>query len=131
MGGFPLALCLTRQSLTCAASRAYACAWCRTAPNWSIACTRSSKRAGSNLPQSGVDVLGVSGRAILYARLEPENAIPNVWPRGCEGRVRAKPEQLVEALTGDLRPHHLVLLRELLTRLSALEQSIRKARKRN
>src|SRR5690242_12604602 len=39
--------------------------------------------------------------------------------------VRAKPEQLVEALTGDLRPHHLVLLRELLTRLSALDQSIR------
>jgi transposase len=39
--------------------------------------------------------------------------------------VRAKPEQLVEALTGDLRPHHLVLLRELLTLLTALEQSIR------
>lgn len=39
--------------------------------------------------------------------------------------VRAKPEQLVEARMADLRPHHLVVLHELLTLLTALEQSIR------
>lgn len=70
------------------------------------------------------DVLGVSGRAILHAlcagERDPERLAKRVHPS-----VRAKPEQLVEALTGDLRPHHRVLLGELLTLLTALEQSIR------
>lgn len=70
------------------------------------------------------DVLGVSGRSILDAlcagESNPERLAERVHPS-----VRAKPEQLVEALTGDLRPHHLVLLGELLTLLTALEQSIR------
>src|SRR5690348_278824 len=70
------------------------------------------------------DVLGVSGRAILHAlcagERDPARLAERVHPS-----VRAKPEQLVEALTGDLRPHHRALLGELLTLLSALEQSIR------
>jgi transposase len=59
-------------------------------------------------------------QALCAGESDPERLAERV-----HRKVRAKPEQLVEALTGDLRPHHLALVHEWLTLLTALEQSIR------
>lgn len=81
--------------------------------------------AGIKLSSVLSDVLGVSGRAILHALCAGETN-PERLAERVHRSVRATPAQLVEALTSDLRPHHRLLLGELLTLLSALEQSIRR-----
>jgi transposase len=75
---------------------------------------------------SGVlsDVVGVSGRAILQALCAGERD-PEQLALLVHKSVAHKHIQLVEALTGDLRPHHLFLLRELLNLLEGLERSIK------
>ncbi|GHO72479.1 IS110 family transposase [Ktedonobacter sp. SOSP1-85] len=75
---------------------------------------------------SGVlsDVVGVSGRAILQALCEGERD-PERLALLVHKSVAHKHVQLVEALTGDLRSHHLFLLRELLSLLEGMERSIK------
>src|SRR6266487_1711531 len=75
---------------------------------------------------SGVlsDVVGVSGRAILRALCVGERD-PERLALLVHKSVAHKHVQLVEALTGDLRSHHLFLLRELLSLLEGMELSIK------
>ena len=75
---------------------------------------------------SGVlsNVVGVSGRAILQALCGGERD-PERLALLVHQSVTHKHVQLVEALTGDLRPHHLFLLRELLRLLEGMELSIK------
>jgi transposase len=75
---------------------------------------------------SGVlsDVVGVSGRAILQAFCRGESD-PERLALFVHKSVAHKHVQLVEALTGDLRSHHLFLLRELLGLLEGMELSIK------
>jgi transposase len=75
---------------------------------------------------SGVlsNVVGVSGRAILQALCGGERD-PEQLALLVHKSVAHKHVQLVEALTGDLRPHHLFLLRELLSLLEGMERSIK------
>lgn len=74
---------------------------------------------------SGVlsDVVGVSGRAILQALCGGERD-PEQLALLVHKSVAHKHVQLVEALTGDLRPHHVFLLRELLSLLEGMERAI-------
>ena len=65
-----------------------------------------------------------SGRAIVQALSEGES--DPEWLAGIVHRsVAHKHEQLVEALTGDLREHHRFLLRELLILLDAQDRTIK------
>jgi transposase len=74
---------------------------------------------------SGVlsNVMGVSGRAILHALCVGERD-PEQLALLVHKSVAHKHLQLVEALTGDLRPHHQFLLCELLRLLEGMEHSI-------
>jgi transposase len=69
------------------------------------------------------DVLGVSGRAMLRAISEGEQD-PVRLADLAQGRLRKKHAQLVQALTGAVRPVHRFLLREQLAHLTALETTI-------
>jgi transposase len=75
---------------------------------------------------SGVlsDGMGVSGRAVLQALCAGERD-PERLALLVHKSVAHKHIQLVEALTGDLRSHHLFLLRELLSLLESMERSIK------
>jgi transposase len=75
---------------------------------------------------SGVlsDVVGTSGRAILQALCAGERD-PERLAVLVHKSVAYKHVQLVEALTGDLRPHHQFLLCELLSLLDGVERSIK------
>ena len=70
------------------------------------------------------DVMGLSGRAILQGICEgesdPERLVKRVHPG-----VRASREQIVAALTAEVREHHRFLLRELLSLIAAQDRSIR------
>jgi transposase len=80
---------------------------------------------GANLKLAAVatDVLGVSGRAMLTAILDGE-ADPTVLAELAKGRLRAKLPALRQALTGRVKPHHRVLLGQLLAHIEFLEESI-------
>lgn len=68
--------------------------------------------------------MGVSGRSILQALCVGERD-PERLALLVHKSVAHKHVQLVEALTGDLRSHHLFLLRELLSVLEGVERSIK------
>lgn len=80
--------------------------------------------AGFKLHPTISDIFGVSGRAILQAlsqgESDPQRLASLVHPR-----LFAKHDQLVEALTGDLREHQRFLLGELLSLLRAQELAIK------
>ena len=82
------------------------------------------EEAGMKLSTVLSDVMGLSGRAILQAVCEgesdPEQLVKLVHPS-----VRASREQMVAALTAEVRKHHRFLLRELLSLISALDLSIK------
>jgi len=69
------------------------------------------------------DVMGVSGRAILKALMEGERD-PQVLAELSKGRLRNKKADLELALQGLFRPHHVLLLTEILLHLDYLEESI-------
>lgn len=69
------------------------------------------------------DITGVSGRAILKALLEGERD-PALLAQMAKGRLRAKREELEQALVGVIRPHHRFLLQEHLSYLDFLDQAI-------
>jgi transposase len=82
------------------------------------------EEAGIKLSTVLSDVMGVSGRAILEALCEGESD-PVRLAKLMRPGVQATEEQVVAALTGDMREHHRFLLRELLSLIRALTLSIK------
>lgn len=71
------------------------------------------EEAGMKLSTVLSDVMGLSGRAILQGICEGESDSEQLAKRVHPG-VRASREQIVAALTAEVREHHRFLLRELL-----------------
>ncbi len=69
------------------------------------------------------DVLGVSGRLMLRAIADGETA-PGALAALAKGTLQKKRAALVEALTGRVRDHHRLLLRELLAHVDYLDSAI-------
>jgi transposase len=78
--------------------------------------------ANLKLGAVATDVAGISARAMLEARLAGQTD-PALLAALARGKLRAKREQLVQALTGRLRPHHGFLLTELLSHLDYLDEA--------
>jgi len=81
------------------------------------------EEAGSKLSTVLSDIMGLSGRAILDALCEGEND-PECLASRVHRSVHATREQLVNALTAEVREHHRFLLRELLGLIDAQDRSI-------
>jgi transposase len=79
--------------------------------------------ANLKLASVATDVLGVSGRAMLDALLDGE-ADPQVLAELARGRLRAKLPALRRALVGRVKPHHLLLIEQILAHIDFLEQGI-------
>lgn len=79
----------------------------------------------ANLKLSAVatDIMGVSGRAMLRAIVAGDTD-PRQLAELAQRRLRAKLPELVEALTGRVRPHHRLMLTTLLDQVTFLEQHI-------
>lgn len=69
------------------------------------------------------DVLGVSGRAVLKAIIAGEGD-PNRLLAVTQGRLKAAPERLLEALDGRIRDHHRFLLNLHLSQVDALQHAV-------
>jgi transposase len=80
---------------------------------------------GANLKLAAVatDILGVSGRDMLAALLGGEQD-PAVLAELARGKLRAKLPALRRALAGRVRPHHLVLVGQILAHIDFLEEAI-------
>ena len=79
--------------------------------------------ANLKLAAVATDVMGISARAILEALLAGESD-PHALAALARGKLRAKREQLEQALTGRLRPHHCFLLTEHLRHIDYLDEAI-------
>lgn len=79
--------------------------------------------AGIKLATVASSVVGVSGRAMLQALLEGTTD-PAVLADLARGRLRAKLPALRAALAGTLRPHHRVLVGQLLAHIDYLDESV-------
>jgi transposase len=69
------------------------------------------------------DILGVSGRAILAALLVG-HAAPPALAELAKGRWRSTREQLTKAVEGRVKPHHRLVLTELLRQIDRLDETI-------
>jgi len=69
------------------------------------------------------DVMGRSARDMLTALLAGE-VDPAVLAELARGRMRSKRDLLSQALQGQLKPHHCVLLSEQLADIDALDEAI-------
>lgn len=69
------------------------------------------------------DMQGVSARAMLAALID-DNLAPEGMAELALRSLRKKIPQLVEALTGLVRPHHRFMLQEILTHVDELNQRI-------
>jgi transposase len=69
------------------------------------------------------DVTGVSGRAILQALVAGQTD-PGILADLAKGQLRKKSVQLQQALAGTLRPHHRVIVAELLSQIDYLEEAM-------
>jgi transposase len=69
------------------------------------------------------DSFGVSGRAILAALIAGERD-PAVLAELARGRLRAKTDRLIEALTGRFTDHHAFLLAQMLHRIDGITADI-------
>ncbi len=69
------------------------------------------------------DVQGVSAQAMLQALLEGEQD-PERLAALARGRLRSKQAELARALQGRWRPHHALLLAQLLAHIDYLDESI-------
>lgn len=79
--------------------------------------------ANIKLASVATDVMGVSGRAMLAALMSGERN-PEVLAEMAKGRLRNKKAELGLALQGRVRPHHALLLTQILSHLEYLEESI-------
>jgi transposase len=82
------------------------------------------EEAGIKLSTVLSDVMGLSGRAILEALCAGESD-PLRLAKLVRPNVHAKEEQLVAALTAEVREHHRFLLGELLGLIKAQDRSIK------
>jgi transposase len=82
------------------------------------------EEAGIKLSTVLSDVLGLSGRAILDALCAGESD-PVCLARLMHRSVHATQEQVIAALTAEVREHHRFLLRELLALIDAQDRSIK------
>ena len=82
------------------------------------------EEAGIKLSLVLSDVMGLSGRAILDALCAGESD-PERLARLMHPSVHATREQVVAALTAEVRDHHRFLLRELLSLIDAQDRSIK------
>jgi len=80
---------------------------------------------GANIKLACVasDVMGKSGRAMLEAIVDG-TLDPATLALFAKGRLREKHDQLEQALCGRVRPHHQVILSELLCQIDSLDESI-------
>lgn len=78
--------------------------------------------ANLKLSQVMSDVTGTTGRQVLGALIRGQTD-PEKLAELC-GRLRSKQSDIVEALRGQIRPHHRFLLRLHLQQIESLEQSI-------
>ena len=79
--------------------------------------------AGLKLSSVATDILGVSGRAMLDA-LVSGTQDADVLADLARGRLRSKIPQLREALAGRFRPHHALIVGEILAKLDYLDEMI-------
>jgi transposase len=79
--------------------------------------------AGITLASVASDVLGVSGRALLDA-LTRGTRDPEVWADLARGAMRRKLPALRQARAGRVRPHHAVLVSQVLAHLDDLDEVI-------
>lgn len=79
----------------------------------------------ANIKLSSVvsNIQGVSARQMLEAIIEGKDD-SEALAELAKGRMRNKIPELVEALTGHVRPHHRFMLAELLTHLDGLNQQL-------
>jgi len=79
----------------------------------------------TNLKLSAVatDLMGLSAREMLAALLAGETN-PSVLAQLARGKMRAKRDLLVQALQGQFKPHHRLLISEQLTHIDALDEEI-------
>lgn len=82
------------------------------------------EEAGCKLSSVLSDVMGLSGRAILEALCAGESD-PVRLAKLMHPGVHATQEQVVAALTADVREHHRFLLRELLSLIEAQDHTIK------
>jgi transposase len=75
------------------------------------------------LASVATDVMGVSGRAMLAAIIEGQ-ATPSEMAELSKGRMRDKRDQLAKALEGRVKPHHRLVLTELLCQIDGLDESL-------
>jgi len=69
------------------------------------------------------DVMGTSAQHMLQALVKGELS-PVAMAELAQGKMRPKREQLAQALTGHLQPHHRLLITEHLAHIGNLEQAI-------
>jgi len=79
--------------------------------------------AGIKLAVVASDVLGVSGRQMLDALLSGTRD-PEVLAELARGRMRAKLPALRQALAGNLKPHHALIITHILAHLDYLDETI-------
>lgn len=79
--------------------------------------------AGLKLASVATDVMGVSGRAMIDALLHGTTD-PHVLAELARGRLRRKLPALQQALRGQFRSHHAVLLTQILAKVDFLEEAI-------
>jgi transposase len=69
------------------------------------------------------DVMGTSAQHMLQALIQGELS-PAAMAELARGNMRPKREQLAQALTGHLQPHHRLLIVEHLAHIASLEQAM-------
>lgn len=69
------------------------------------------------------NIMGMSAQAMLKALLEGQTD-PHLLAELARGRLRAKREQLEQALVGSFQPHHRFLIQEHLTHIDYLDEAI-------
>jgi transposase len=79
--------------------------------------------ANIKLGDVATNVLGVSGRAMLDAIIAGETDA-TVLADLAVGKLRKKRDTLEQALAGRVRPHHRVLLTELLCQIDSLDETL-------
>ena len=79
----------------------------------------------ANIKASSVatDILGVSGRLMLNALVQGETN-PEKMADLSRGRLRDKKAEMESALTGMVKPHHRLILGELLRQVDSINESI-------
>jgi transposase len=75
------------------------------------------------LASVATDLMGQSAREMLAALLVGETN-PTVLAQLARGKMRAKRDLLVQALQGQFKPHHRVLISEQLAHIDALDEEI-------